>query len=92
MNVIEIAGWVGTIALLAAYGLLTAHRLNAAGWLYQSLNLLGAALLMLNSAVNGALPSAALNLVWVGIGVAGLVQARARRAGTVDGSGSAVSD
>lgn len=72
-------GWTGTILLLAAYALLTARRLNAGGWVYQTMNLIGGLALMLNTAYYSAWPSAALNVVWFGIGLVGLIQSRRHR-------------
>ena len=47
--------------------------LGGGGRPYQALNLAGAALLALNSACHGALPSVAVNGVWIMIGMAALV-------------------
>jgi hypothetical protein len=44
------------------------------------MNLFGGGFLMVNSAYYGAWPSAALNLVWVVIGLVGLTRARLRAA------------
>jgi hypothetical protein len=67
----EIAGWGGAGCLLLAYALLSAGRL-AAGVRFQLLNLAGSAGLLLNGAAHGAWPSAALNLVWLAVGVVAL--------------------
>ena len=40
------------------------------------MNILGAAGFVVNSGWNGALPSAAMNLVWIGIGVFAIRQQR----------------
>jgi hypothetical protein len=40
------------------------------------MNILGAAGFVINSGWNGALPSAAMNVVWIGIGVYALQQQR----------------
>jgi hypothetical protein len=77
---IGIIGWAGTILLLAAYALLTARRLSAGSWVYQTMNLIGGLALMVNTAYYSAWPSAALSVVWFGIGLAGLIQSRRRRA------------
>ena len=70
----EVAGWGGAGCLLLAYALLSAGRL-AAGVPFQLLNLAGSAGLLLNGAAHGAWPSAALNLVWLAVGVAALRKA-----------------
>ena len=64
---IDIPGWVGAIALLFAYGLVSTRKTvgNSAG--YQILNLAGSALLMVNSFWYGAYPSSGVNIVWIGI-------------------------
>jgi hypothetical protein len=66
---VEIAGWAAALLILAAYGLLSAGKLAAGSRLYQGLNLAGAAGFVLNSGWNGALPSAVLNVIWMGISV-----------------------
>jgi hypothetical protein len=65
---IEIIGWVAALLILAAYGLLTAGKLTAQSPAYQWMNVVGAAGFILNSGWNGAWPSAALNVIWMGIG------------------------
>ena len=68
----EVAGWIGALLILAAYGLLSAGKLDAKSPAYQWLNVVGAVGFIANSSWNGAWPSAALNVVWVGIGVVAL--------------------
>lgn len=68
---VEVAGWLGAAALLLAYGLLSSGRI-AAGTTYQLLNLAGAVALAVNGIVHRALPSVAVNVVWLVIGVAAL--------------------
>ena len=70
----EIAGWIGAILILLGYGLLSAGKLDAKSPAYQWLNVVGAIGFILNSAWNGAWPSAALNVIWVGIGIFALVR------------------
>ena len=69
---IEIIGWIAALLILGAYALLTAGRLQAQSRAYQWMNVVGALGFILNSGWNGAVPSAALNVVWAGIGVAAL--------------------
>lgn len=71
---IEIAGWAAAVLMLAAYALLTAGKLKPSSRAYQWMNVLGAAGFVLNSGWNGAIPSAALNVAWAGIGLAALWQ------------------
>ena len=76
----EVVGWIGALLILAAYGLLSAGKLDARSPAYQWLNVIGAIGFILNSGWNGAWPSAALNVVWVGIGLVALVRIFGRRA------------
>jgi len=75
---IEIIGWVGAALILGAYALLSANRLRAESVTYHLMNILGAAGFVINSGYNGALPSAVMNVIWIGIGVYALAQMRRR--------------
>lgn len=76
---VEIIGWVAAAMILSAYALLTAGKVDARTPLYQWLNVLGAIGFIVNSGVNGAYPSAVLNVIWAGIGAVALWNiARAR--------------
>jgi hypothetical protein len=70
----EVVGWIGALLILAGYGLLSAGKLDAKSPAYQWLNVVGAIGFILNSGWNGAWPSAALNVIWVGIGLVALVR------------------
>ncbi|WP_422062244.1 CBU_0592 family membrane protein [Sphingopyxis sp.] len=67
--VIEIIGWAAAVLILAAYVLLSLGKLKARGYVYQWMNVVGAAGFVINSGYNGAIPSAVLNVVWAGIGL-----------------------
>ena len=71
---IEIIGWTGAALILLAYLLLSAGRLPARSVAYQGANLLGAIAFAINSGWHGAVPSAALNVVWAGIALFALVR------------------
>jgi hypothetical protein len=75
---IEVVGWTGAALVLVAYGLLSSGRLTGRSAAYQLMNVIGAAGFVVNSGWNGALPSAALNVVWMGIGVVALIRNRRR--------------
>jgi hypothetical protein len=75
----EVAGWIGALLILAGYGLLSAGKLDAKSPTYQWLNVVGAIGFIANSSWNGAWPSAALNVIWVGIGIVALVKIFNRR-------------
>ncbi|WP_411338830.1 hypothetical protein V6U71_12780 [Sphingopyxis sp. J-6] len=77
---IEVIGWSAAVVILVAYVLLSLGKLEARSYLYQWMNVIGAAGFILNSGYNGAIPSAVLNVIWAGIGLVtiGIVW-RARR-------------
>ncbi|MEG3180048.1 CBU_0592 family membrane protein [Sphingomonas sp. LT1P40] len=77
---VDVVGWFGAGLVLVAYALLSAGKLNARGVAYQAMNVAGAVGMLINGYVRGALPSAALNLVWMGIGIYVLVKYRGRAA------------
>jgi hypothetical protein len=70
---IDVVGWLGVAGLLVAYGLVSAKKLAGDSAIYQSLNLLGAGLLIANSFYYGAFPSVGINVIWVAIAVYTLV-------------------
>ena len=78
--IVNVVGWLGMALLISAYALVTAGRLHGPGLTFQLMNLFGGGFLMVNSAYYGAWPSAALNLVWVVIGLVGLSRARLKAA------------
>ncbi len=65
---VEIAGWTGAALILLAYALLSAGRLTGRSLSYQLMNVVGAAGFVINGWWHGALPSAALNVLWLLIG------------------------
>ncbi len=73
---VEVIGWLGALLIIGAYALLSAGRLKPQSPLYHLMNLFGAAAFVLNSGLNGALPSAAMNVVWMGIGGYALIKCR----------------
>jgi hypothetical protein len=67
--VVEIVGWTGAVLILLGYLLITAGKLTGGSLLYQAMNVLGAAGFAINGWWHRALPSTALNVVWLLIGV-----------------------
>jgi hypothetical protein len=71
---IEIIGWTAAAMMLSAYMLLTSGRLSSRSSVYQWLNVLSGAGFIVNSGWNGAYPSAFLNLIWMAIGLYGVLR------------------
>lgn len=76
---VEIAGWIAAVLILTAYALLSAGKLSGKSVSYQVMNIVGAMGFVINTGYNGAIPSAVLNVIWVGIGVWALVKIRMNR-------------
>ena len=79
---VEIAGWAGAGLILCAYLLLSMERVTGQSVLYQGMNVVGAAGFIVNGWYHGALPSAALNVVWMAIGGFTLWRIRTRGSST----------
>ena len=65
---IEAAGWIGASLILGAYILLSAGKMQGNSPVYQWMNVIGAAGFILNSGYHGAIPSVAINVLWIAIG------------------------
>jgi hypothetical protein len=73
---IEVIGWIGATLIVSAYALLSSGKLQGDSRTYHWMNIFGAIGFVVNSGWNGAYPSAALNVVWIGIGGYALLQRR----------------
>ncbi len=76
---IEVVGWIGVVMILGSYALLSLGKLDARTPTYQWMNVVGAAGFIINSGHNGAIPSAVLNVIWMGIGFYALWKMRVAR-------------
>ncbi len=79
-SAIEVIGWTGAALILGAYLLLSAGKLRSDTVTYHMMNIVGAAGFVINSGWNHALPSAVMNVVWIGIGVYALSKRSKSRA------------
>jgi len=76
---IEAAGWIGAALILGSYVLVSLGRLEGRSAAFQWMNVAGAAGFIVNSGWHGAIPSTALNVVWLAVGLATLWSLRATR-------------
>ncbi|WP_313803048.1 CBU_0592 family membrane protein [Sphingobium sp.] len=77
---VELAGWLGALLVLGAYLLVSTGRVSGRSALFQWMNALGSALFILNTWWHGAIPSMALNIIWLAIGAIALIRiARSKR-------------
>ena len=66
---IEAAGWGGAVLILASYVLVSMGRLEGRSAAFQWMNVVGSAGFVVNSGWHGAIPSTALNVVWLAVGL-----------------------
>lgn len=76
---VEVAGWTGATLILLAYLLLSTGKLTGQSLAYQAMNVVGAAGFVINGWWHGALPSAALNVLWFMIGAFASIRLLRRR-------------
>jgi hypothetical protein len=62
-------GWIGSVAVIAAYALNSLQKIKSDSLLFQVLNLTGAVLLIINSVFKEAYPFTFINTVWAVIAV-----------------------
>jgi hypothetical protein len=77
--IVEIVGWAGATLILLAYLMLSAGKLTGQSIVYQGMNVVGAAGFIINGWWHGALPSAALNVLWLMIGTLASIRILKRR-------------
>ncbi|NOS84421.1 MAG: hypothetical protein HOP31_04695, partial [Ignavibacteria bacterium] len=70
---IDITGWAGSVCVLAAYGLLSIHKITARSKLYQTLNIFGSLCLIINTLFYSAYPSTFVNIVWLIIAIFAII-------------------
>lgn len=70
--IIDTLGWTGSILYLLAYALVSAKKTEGDSILYQGINILAGALLVIYTLALGAYATTGLNMIWVIIGLATL--------------------
>lgn len=69
-----IVGWIGMFLIMLAYLLLSTEKLISYSWPYHLMNFFGGTGLMMNTLVNRAWPTMALNIVWALIALISFVK------------------
>ena len=77
---VDIVGWAGGALILGAYVLLSTGRLTGWSPIYQWMNVFGSIGFAINSGWHGAMPSVALNVIWMGTALYALWRMRRRAA------------
>jgi hypothetical protein len=70
---INILGWVGSVEVVAAYGLNSYQKIKSDSLTFQFLNLTGSAFLIVNSLYKEAYPFTFINSVWAVIALAAII-------------------
>lgn len=71
---IEVVGWLGSILIVGSYALNMRGKLEANSMAYIWANILGAVFFAINSYHHGAMPSVAVNIVWIGFAIETLIK------------------
>jgi hypothetical protein len=71
---IDILGWIGSVSILAAYGLNTYQKIKSDSLLFYSLNIIGGIFLVIYSVSKEAYPNMFINVVWVMIAIPAVIR------------------
>lgn len=72
--IINIIGWIGAMSLFVAYLVISSGRTHSKSFFYQGLNIVGSIGFIVNSYYFGAMPSVALNALWLTVGLTTLLK------------------
>jgi len=70
---IDILGWIGSLEVIAAYGLNSYQKIKSDSLTFQLLNLTGSTFLIINSIYKEAYPFTFINTVWCVIALAAII-------------------
>jgi hypothetical protein len=70
---VEIIGWIGSVLVVLAYFLNIQKKLSSDSSAYKLMNLSGSLCLIVLTLSHGAIPSAAVNIIWAIIALAALL-------------------
>ncbi len=80
MSLVDIVGWIGSVEILAAFGLNSFQKIKSDSMTFQLLNLSGATFLIINSVSHEAYPFTFINSVWVAISLSAMIKIGLRKA------------
>ena len=73
--IIDILGWAGSAAVIAAYGLNSYQKIKSDSLVFQLLNLFGGTFLIIYTIYYAAFASTVINIVWVVIALSAIARA-----------------
>jgi len=79
ITLIDALGWIGSLCVLAAYGLNSYQVLKSNSILFYSLNIVGGIFLIIYSTEKGAYANTFINIVWVIIAVPAILKVLIKR-------------
>lgn len=71
---VDILGWIGSIAVVAAYGLNSYQKIKSDSWTFLTMNIVGGVFLTVYTIYKEAYANTFINIVWVIIAVPALVR------------------
>jgi hypothetical protein len=77
---IEIAGWIGMVLILAAFALNINGKIEAKSATYQWMNIIGSVGFIINTGAHGAIPPLILNIIWAILGLIAVIRGRTQSA------------
>ncbi len=79
MTLYTIIGLMGVVTVIAAYALMTANKIAAQSTIYQWLNVIGTAGILISLTDQWNLPAFVANTAWISIGIYSLIQLYRKR-------------
>lgn len=76
---IEILGWIGSAAVLVAYGMNSIQKLKSDSMIFYLLNLFGGLFLIVYTVYKAAYASTFINVVWVIIAVIAMIKVSVKK-------------
>lgn len=76
--VIDILGWIGSVAVLLAYGLNSYQKIKSNSWSFLILNIAGGIFLTIYTIYKEAYANTFINIVWVIIAIPALIKLLSR--------------
>lgn len=74
ISLIDALGWIGSLCVLAAYGLNSYQRIKSDSILFYSLNIVGGIFLIIYSTEKEAYANTFINVVWVIIAIPAIIK------------------
>jgi len=76
MELVDIIGWTGALFVLYGYLMVSINKVKGDSLHFQSVNIIGALGLSVNTYYNHAYPSTIVNIIWIGIAIYSLAKGK----------------